>query len=191
VRLFIAANFDAQLRMRLYEAARSLREAVPDLAWIPPERLHVTLKFLGEQDPELVPRLRDALRAALNATTACRMHIAGFGAFPNFRRARVVWMGSEPAQVLSHVAGAVDTACARLGVRREERPFRAHVTLGRVKRPLPAVAARRLEQLALGRHEAFPWHVRQVDIMHSVLGRGEPTYSVLESIALGDAAAGS
>jgi RNA 2',3'-cyclic 3'-phosphodiesterase len=191
VRLFIAANFDASLQLQLYHAAQPLRAAVPDLAWIAPDRLHVTLKFLGEREPELVPRLRDGLRAALGSLAPCHMRLAGFGAFPNFLRARVVWMGAEPAQSLSRIAGAVDEVCAGVGVAREQRPFRAHVTLGRVKRPLPAAAARRLEQLALGRHEAFPWYVRQVDIMHSVLGRGGPAYTVLESIALGAAAPGS
>ncbi|MEW5917781.1 MAG: RNA 2',3'-cyclic phosphodiesterase, partial [Gemmatimonadota bacterium] len=138
MRLFIAANFDAELRARLHKTASALRDAAPDVAWITAERLHLTLKFLGERDAELVPRLVAALHKLGEETHPVNVRLGSFGAFPNFRRARVVWMGIEPMDQLAALAGNVDTVCSALGIAREERPYRAHVTLGRVKRPLPA-----------------------------------------------------
>jgi len=188
VRLFVAANFDAALRLQLFEAAAPLRQAAPGVSWVPAERLHTTLKFIGERDAALVQRLVTALYSLGHTLRACDVTLSGYGAFPNFRRPNVVWMGGEPAAPLVQIAGAVDDACATLGIPREERPFRAHVTLGRVKRPLAAAEAVTLERIAAARHEAFRWHVGSVDVMQSTLGRLGPTYAVLESIPLGGGA---
>jgi 2'-5' RNA ligase len=147
--------------------------------------LHTTLKFLGEQDPSLVPRLAAAVSALASALKPCDVRLGGYGAFPNFRRPNVVWMGGEPAAPLIAIAKAIDDACATLGVPREERPFRAHITLGRVKRPLGRTEAVGLERIAAARHEAFPWHVGSVEIMQSTLGSAGPKYTVLQSIPLG------
>jgi 2'-5' RNA ligase len=185
MRLFVAANLDAALQAKLYAAAAPLRAAAPVIAWVPAERLHTTLKFLGEHDGDLVQRLAHALSRVAPRLRACDMRLTGYGAFPNFRRANVVWMGGEPAVALATIVHAIDEACAALGLPREERPFRAHVTLGRVKRPLDRSTAVSLERVATTRHEAFPWHVGSVEIMQSTLGRSGPTYVALESIPLG------
>jgi len=184
VRLFLAANLDAALRTRLYDAAAVLRDAAPGVSWVAPDRLHTTLKFLGEQDASVVPNIARAVATLGDTHDACNVRLHGYGAFPNFRRPKVVWIGGEPAEPLAAIAKAIDDACTALGLPREERLFRAHVTLGRVKRPLDRREALRLESTALARHEQFPWHVGSVEIMQSVLGRSGPTYTVLESIPL-------
>lgn len=184
MRTFIAANFDAALREELHAAAAPLREAAPNVAWVAGHLLHVTLKFLGEQQPDFVARLTSSLQsfASRHAPGSVRLH--GYGAFPNFRAPRVVWMGGEQPPVLANLAKAVDDACAALGIEREKRPFRAHVTLGRVKRELGREEAQRLQESAALRHESFSWHVRSIDIMRSDLGRAGPTYTVLHSLSL-------
>ena len=184
MRLFLAANLDADLRTRLHDAAAVLRDAAPGVSWVPSDRLHTTLKFLGEQDASVVPRVASALATLGDTHDSCNIRLRGYGAFPNFRRPNVVWIGGEPAEPLVAIAKAIDDACTALGLPREERPFRAHVTLGRVKRPLDRREALRLETTARARHEAFPWHVGSVEIMLSVLGRSGPTYTVLESVPL-------
>jgi 2'-5' RNA ligase len=188
VRLFLAANFDAVLREQLYAAAAPLREAGPTVSWVARDRLHVTLKFLGEQDASLVPRLSSALENTLAARPAFDVRLRGYGAFPNFRNPRVVWMGGEDARPLVAIAASIDDVCAAIGLARETRPFRAHVTLGRVQRPLDREAARRMEELSkeLDR-QCLTWRVGAVDLMHSDLRHAGPTYSILESIALGTA----
>lgn len=184
MRTFIAANLDAVLRAQLYDAAAPLRDAAPNVAWVASQLLHVTLKFLGEQQADFVARLTASLQplASRHAPGSVRLH--GYGAFPNFRSPRVVWMGGEQPPVLESLARAVDDACAALGIEREKRAFRAHLTLGRVKRELAREEARRLQEAAALRHESFSWHVRSIDIMRSDLGHSGPTYTVLHSLAL-------
>ena len=185
MRLFVAANLDNALRQGVYESAERLREAAPRVAWVRRELLHMTLKFLGEQDAGLVPAFSAALRAVGAASEPVDIRIHGYGAFPNFREPRVVWIGGDLPRSLTVLAGAVDEACAAFGVEREQRPFRAHITLGRVHRPLAREEHRRLEQAAQERHEVLRWHVETVDLMRSELGRSGPTYTVVESFALG------
>ncbi|MGQ0639729.1 MAG: RNA 2',3'-cyclic phosphodiesterase [Gemmatimonadaceae bacterium] len=185
MRLFVAANFHSALRTQLYDAAAPLRAAAPSVSWVAADRLHTTLKFIGEQDATFVHHLAASLRLLGTKVSGCDVRLAGYGAFPNFRRPRVVWIGGEPAAPLAAIAQAIDAATAALGLSREERPFRAHVTLGRVKRPLARDEALQLERFATARQEAFPWHVGSIEIMQSTLGRLGPAYSVLESIPLG------
>lgn len=188
MRLFLAANFDAVLRAQLHTAAAPLREAAPKVSWVACDRLHMTLKFLGEQNASLVPRLTRALEKTLGLWSAFDVRLRGYGAFPNFRDARVVWMGEEDARPLVAIAASVDEVCAAIGLARETRPFRAHVTLGRVRRPLDRETARRLEALSKGLEQhGFTWHVGAVDLMHSDLRPSGPTYRVVESLALGPA----
>lgn len=183
MRTFIAANLDSTLRDDLYAAAAPLRAAAPGVAWVASQRLHLTLKFLGERSADFISALVLLLESVGGRQAPCSMRLQGYGAFPNFRDPRVVWMGGQ-SSVLTNLAKAVDDACAAMGVAREERPFHAHVTLGRVKRRLGRAEARRLEEAAAQRHEVFPWHVRSVDIMRSDLGRTGPTYTVLHAVPL-------
>lgn len=186
MRTFIAVNFDAALREQIYSAGAPLREAAPSIAWVQSHLLHMTLKFLGEQSVEFVAALSATVDALARAHAASSVRLQGYGAFPNFRDPRVVWIGAggDDPPSLQNLAAVVDDACAGLGIAREVRPFRAHVTLGRVKKRLRGSEARRLELVAARRHEAFSWYVRSVDIMRSDLGRGGPTYTVLHSLPL-------
>ena len=184
VRTFIAANFDPALREQIHAAAAPLRDAAPNVAWVASHLLHVTLKFLGEQHADFIARLTASLQSIAGGHAAASVRLQGYGAFPNFRKPRVVWMGGEQPPVLETLARAADDACAALGIQREQRPFRAHVTLGRVRRELGRHEARRLEETAALRHESFSWHVRSIDIMRSELGRAGPTYTVLDSLSL-------
>lgn len=114
------------------------------LAWVPAQKLHLTLKFLGDADEERVARL---VRAANNVAARHRpfeLTLGGVGAFPNFRRPRVVWLGMESEPRLELLHHDVEVAAADVGYELEGRPFRPHVTLARVREQLPAERARTL-----------------------------------------------
>lgn len=185
MRLFVAANLDSELRGQIFDAAKGLRDAAPTVAWIRRELLHMTIKFLGEQETGLVSGLTSALRRVGESAHPIDLRLHGFGAFPNFRAPHVVWMGGDAPASLTALAAAVDEACAALGVERDERPFRSHITLGRIRRPLGRGERRLLAEAADGRHEALRWHVQTFELMRSELGSGGPTYAVVESFPLG------
>ncbi|HEX5072749.1 MAG TPA: RNA 2',3'-cyclic phosphodiesterase [Gemmatimonadaceae bacterium] len=184
MRLFIAANFPAAVRDAIYADAAPLRAATTGVRWVSPAALHVTLKFLGEQDESVVVRLREALESVVPTHAAISARTTDVGAFPNFRRPRVVWVGMTSERALQSLASDIDTALTPLGIPREARAFRAHLTLGRVKGELGAAEATALAAAAKSCRGSRGLAVQTVDLMQSELGPAGSRYSVLAAVPL-------
>ena len=113
-----------------------LRKSDADVGWVRPEGVHLTLKFLGDVEEKKVAELGDALREGLKGETPFILQAKGIGTFPTPRAPRVVWLGVEGEVTrLSALAKTVEEICANLKFPKEDRPFKAHLTLGRVKSP--------------------------------------------------------
>jgi 2'-5' RNA ligase len=150
LRLFVGLRVGPAARAPLArEAARWAREDAA-LRPTPEPDLHLTLAFLGATAPSRVPALGAALAPIAARHAPLPVSYLGLGAFPSRQRAHVLWVGveSEPASALALLAGDVHGALRTLGMRLEERPFHAHVTLARVRRgaPLASSTCARLEQ---------------------------------------------
>lgn len=184
MRLFIAINLPHDVRSEVIAAASTLRDAVPELPWIREERLHLTLKFLGEVSDGRVAELSAAVAAVAGQHREFVMALGGIGAFPNFRRARVVWMGIEQEARLELLHHDVELACESLGFELEGRPFRPHLTLARVKHPLPEARMRALSRVGKQTDFRTDFVVRSVDLMSSDLSQSGPNYRTLVSAAL-------
>lgn len=134
-RAFIAIHLPDEVKRALAEIATELARRVESGAvrWVRPEQIHLTLRFLGDIPFEQVPAIGAAMDAAAS-TPAFAPHLSGTGCFPNQRRPRVIWVGlvDEEAR-LATLKATLDAGLAPLGYPPEEKPFRAHLTLGRVK----------------------------------------------------------
>ena len=184
MRLFIAINLPADVRSEVIAATTTLRAAAPDIAWVDEDRLHLTLKFLGEVDPSRVDELTAATAAVAGQHRELMMALGGIGAFPNFRRARVVWMGIEHEARLELLHHDIELACESLGFEIEGRAFRPHLTLGRVKRGLPEETLRQLSRVGKQTDFRTDFVVRSVDLMCSELSQSGPAYRTVVSAAL-------
>ena len=184
MRLFLAINLPPEVRREIEAATALLRESAPDAAWVHESRLHLTLKFLGEQPDDRVAEIQDVMAAVASRHREIMMTLGGVGAFPNFRRARVVWLGVTPDPRLELLHHDLEVACERLGFEIEGRPFRPHLTLARVKHPLPDPSLRALARVARKTAYRTDFIVRSFDLMQSVLGASGPAYSTLVSAAL-------
>src|SRR5262249_51406134 len=134
VRLFLALNIEPEVRHRVHAATQALRAADSDVRWVDESKLHLTLKFLGEQPETLVTPLSAALDQAAGKSRELDLQFGSIGAFPNFRRPRVVWLGVAPDPKLELLHHDIEVACETLGLGIDGRPFRPHVTLGRVNK---------------------------------------------------------
>jgi 2'-5' RNA ligase len=186
VRLFLALNLDGELRARLHHDAGPLRAALPGASWVRAQNLHLTVKFLGEVEAAPASLIGEVLRPVAHQHAAIETVVGGAGAFPSFDRPRVVWVGVHDDGALATLAAAVDTACEALGIAGEDRPFSAHVTLGRVRHPPPrrSVAALQLAASALG--GPYPVRFHALDLMQSELAPEGSRYSTVISLPLGD-----
>jgi 2'-5' RNA ligase len=184
MRIFVAINPTAEVRARLAEAARGLREAGFPVRWVPPENVHLTLKFLGEVPEGRVPEICSAVDSAVAGAGPFEMAVSGFGAFPSLRRPRVVWAGIELSPPLERLQAELERALAAIGFPKEDRPYHPHLTLGRTQKYASASEFEGFAEL-VGRLEyddAF--HVRAVDVMRSRLMPSGALYDVVHSAGL-------
>jgi len=137
VRAFLAAELPADARSCLARTIDDLRAAEGQgVRWSDPEALHLTLKFCGDVASERVDELIERCAPRVRGIEPFEVAIAGLGAFPSAREARVIWAGvASGAGMLARLARKLDSACARLGVERERRPYQPHLTLGRLREP--------------------------------------------------------
>lgn len=184
MRLFLAINLPAEVRLEIVAATAALRECAPELAWVREPLLHLTLKFFGDVDGARVDEIAAAVSGVAGRHRELLMTLGGIGAFPNFRRARVVWMGiaHEPRMELLH--HDLELAGEQLGFEVEGRAFRPHLTLARVKQELPEERLRALSRVAKQTDYRTECIVRSVDLMQSALSQSGPAYTTLVSAAL-------
>lgn len=134
MRLFVAIAIPDTIRERYAGLIREFRAIAPQVKWVRPEHLHITLKFLGKTPPEKLDALRQVL-ADVRSPDPAKLNFLGLGFFPNERRPRVLWAGVEASANLKPLAAEVDRAAQRLGFPLDERPFTPHLTLARFDPP--------------------------------------------------------
>jgi 2'-5' RNA ligase len=183
VRLFLAINLEPDVRRAIVDATAALRTAAPTLSWVDETRLHLTLKFLGEQSEEIVPALGESVSDVARRHRQFTMHLGEIGAFPNFRRARVVWMGIHRDPRLELLHHDVELACETHGLELEGRAFRPHLTLGRVKDRTNVEELRQLSRASKKVDFEEDSAVQSIDLMKSNLGAAAK-YECLHSAPL-------
>lgn len=184
MRLFIAVNLSLEAREAIQSAIDEFSIQNPPWRWVSPDNWHLTLKFLGDAHAAQLDPLHAALGDVARRHRAFEMTLGAFGGFPNLRNPRVLFYDVEQgAKELEALANDVDAAVERaLGLERESRRFQAHVTVARVKGPLLAPVASRLE--AVPPLTGSRSGVHSFELMESRLARTGATYSVVKEFAL-------
>jgi 2'-5' RNA ligase len=177
MRLFVAVNLPADLRQALWDAAGPLRQRDYPVRWVAASAMHLTLKFLGEVDEGRAGELARSVSAVAGGARRFTLPLGGFGAFPVAEHPKVVWAGCDAVPPLELLQHDVERAMHDLGFPLEGRPFRPHLTLGRVKdgakrRDFAGFAAT-LNTLRFA-GEAM---VTSVDLMQSTLSPKGATYT--------------
>ena len=183
MRTFIAIPLPEECRSMLTQMQQSLRTCDAEVGWVAVPSIHLTLKFLGEVDPEIVPRLAESLQAASEPEHGFELKLHGLGCFPNPKSPRVVWCGIDgDTDALSRLQKTVEEAGRIFGFPPEDRDFRPHLTLGRVKgkRNLQALA----DCIKIGSGLERSFKADHFNIYRSILKPNGAEYSVLKTIAL-------
>lgn len=172
VRAFVASFPPPEVREALHRAALDL-PASTRFRLVSPEKIHLTLKFLGDVTDEGLSLATEALQQARGGHEPFEVATSGFGVFPSRRKARILWAGTgEGSGRLRDLAGAVEEALETAGFGREARPYLPHLTLGRARgRPVDVA----LEASA----PTLRFTVSGLDLVSSTQGAAGVTYSVL------------
>ncbi|HTT62097.1 MAG TPA: RNA 2',3'-cyclic phosphodiesterase [Bryobacteraceae bacterium] len=181
MRLFTGFDLPAEVVRALEELLDQLRPAAR-IKWIPPANLHITTRFIGEWPEERLAELRAAL-AGIPSHAPIPMHIRKLGYFPNPHSPRVVWAGVEAGPDLAALAAETDRALEPLGLQPEGRPFSPHLTLARIKEPVPLQRLRETV-VALPSLEFGSFTADRFFLYQSRLGPAGSVYSKLAEFPL-------
>ncbi len=179
-RVFCALELPREIKTQVGEHVARLREAAPQVkaSWERTEKLHITLKFLGEVERERVASLARAAQATARAVAPFSLAIEGTGVFPPRGLPRVLWVGiTDESRQLSRLQQQLEDECARENFPREKRAFHPHLTVARLRSP---DGARRLAEIHTA--QAFPqmtFAVNKLLVVRSTLGPGGSRYSTI------------
>jgi 2'-5' RNA ligase len=171
IRSFVAVPLPEEVRARVFAAAGELARALPGVRWTRKiENLHVTVKFLGPVEKNRLASFGAALTASFTTMPSFGIEVRGMGAFPSARRANVLWAGVvDPDGRLEAAATVIEATAVRLGIcEPSNRPFRAHVTVGRSKEGVDA----RIALAALAGRSFGDAPVGEICVYESQLGGG-------------------
>lgn len=184
MRAFIAIDLEPELKSALEALLRRLEATRAEVRWARPGGIHLTLKFLGEIDEPQAARVMAALEGVARRHRSFGLRLEGTGAFPTERSPRVLWAGVAAEPGLAEMQDDLERALEGLGFPRETRPFKPHLTLGRVKgrarldRALAELEAHRRDDLG-------GMVVRKVALFESRLHPQGAEYRIVREVELG------
>jgi RNA 2',3'-cyclic 3'-phosphodiesterase len=189
-RTFIALELNEALQRFVGEIISQVSQELPDLRWVDPYGIHLTLAFLGElNDEQLVEAIHSAEEAAHKATPF-EYRLKGLDIFGSPQQPRVIWMGVEDllsgkvqGSPLQHLHRVLSKELELRGFEVEKRPFSPHLTLARLKQSLLPDAQQRLQRLLhskLAGASSAVYRVSNLCVMKSELSRAGAKYTCLK-----------
>ncbi len=162
MRVFLAALIPELIKLEMERYIKDIKPYWRGVKWEDYEKLHVTLKFLGEVEESKIEKIKGALGDLSRIYSPFQMAISRFGGFPNLQNPRVLFIGLAANHRLSELQSEIEERIEGLGFEKEHRIFVPHVTIGRVKRrawsegafPIPA---------------GTPFFISEIAIMRSML----------------------
>jgi 2'-5' RNA ligase len=188
-RTFIALEMNEHVQRHLEGVIRRVARLLPSVRWVDPKSIHLTLAFLGELDDA---QLADAISATEQAAQQIRAFdysLSRIGTIGNPRSPHVLWVGiDEPTGHLNRLHSLVHHELSQRGFEIDKRPFSPHLTLARLKNPLPQVEQQRLQQLLEGKQQNLVpterYHVGRIHVMKSELSQTGAIYTSLRACSL-------
>jgi len=186
IRSFLAIELPGPILRKIGEVQGSLRSSRADVRWANPETIHLTLKFFGNIEESRIDPILKSIEGPIRDTHPFSLKVRGVGAFPHLKNPRVVWIGLvDETEAVTTLQKQIEICLEKIGFQPEGRPFRPHLTLGRMKSSKgKEELAGRMEQY---REEEFgDFGVERVILFKSDLKPSGPIYTPLGELRLGE-----
>jgi len=185
IRSFLAIELPKPILRKIEEIEADLKSAHADVRWVSPEKIHLTLKFFGNIEEPRIDSIFKSIEEPVRNTPPFSLKVQGVGAFPSMKNPRVIWMGLvNGSQILSSFQEEIEAQLEKTGFQPEDRPFRPHLTLGRMKsRCGKDDLVGRMEKHKEGEFGDF--QVERVILFKSDLKPSGPIYTALREMKLG------
>lgn len=187
VRLFVACEVPEDVKQSIGGVIDELRaRSGTAVRWIRPEGVHVTLKFLGEVPVKKLPAIKLAVQEAVVGHSPFELEFSNIGTFGGREGLRIMWVGiAGDVLRLEALVRTVNAALAVVGFEPERRPFRPHLTLGRVRDEIPTRQRAQIE-VDVGKMDVpgTGWRTSQVSLMRSIITAQGASYEVIATFPL-------
>jgi 2'-5' RNA ligase len=137
IRAFLAVDPPQEIFNGIIKIQERLRKAIQgDIRWVRPEGIHLTLKFFGYVYESDIANISHVVKNNVANMKALMLNVTNLGAFPSVNRPRVLWLGIDgDTDALINLQTEIDAGFQDYGFKKEDRPFRPHLTLARIKEP--------------------------------------------------------
>ena len=153
------------------------------IKWVETFNMHITLFFVGETHDEMIQKISSELENLLKNKKPFTLKGEGIGLFKNLNNPRVLWLGIEESEYLQHVKKEIDQMMGNFGFAIEDRKFKPHLTLGRMKQINNKAKLKNvLEHYKEVKFQDF--FIDNVIYYESRLTSSGPIYKVIKQIAL-------
>ena len=189
IRSFIAIELPSELKAILGSFQNEMASAGGSFVkWVPPDSIHITLKFLGNVPTEKIEAISSAIEQACAKAGPFTLAMGELGGFPNLNQPRVLWVGLHgDIERVKSLQISIDNRLVRLGFEKEKREFTPHITLARMRDKASSVDRRKFGELVIKKHFDFRYKidVESINLMRSRLLPGGAVYSCLTKLKLG------
>lgn len=180
-RAFISTDIDVS--ESIWNFYNALMQYDTSLKVVNPENIHITLKFLGNIDEKLVPRIKKIMEESVKGINPFYVNLRGVGAFPSMSNIRVIWIGISNSELLGNISNKLEEKLEVLGFKREARPFSPHITLARTKKAVKMKEIRELME-EWTNTEFSTQLIDRIRLKKSVLTPKGPIYTTVEEVSL-------
>lgn len=201
IRAFLAVESTEDLRVKFAGIEQDLkqllsRECVKDVrvSWVQPSSIHLTVRFLGDIDEQLIEPMREAIQQAITGRRILHIPLERLGVFPRVQQPRVLWVGPseawekiDSAQRLASLHQKVEACCRSFGIAADDKPWSPHLTLARVKEGGRLVGQVLVKSGVLDRPSGLgSLAVNAIALMQSELRAAGPVYAKLWEVGLSE-----
>lgn len=140
MRTFVALPLSENIKKKIDDWVKNNMHAFAGgIKLVEAQNLHITLQFLGEVSSERISKIAESLRAVSGTVAPFSLNVEGVGFFPPVGIPKVIWIGTSTCQELMQLVDSIRNSLAQIGFAPPPEKFVSHITIGRVKRPLPEI----------------------------------------------------
>jgi len=186
IRTFIAIELPETIITAISKIQEGVKSYGFNIRWVRPENIHLTLKFLGDTKEDETDKIAKVIFESVKKYSPLSLFAKGIGVFPGIKRPRVIWVGmSGHLNPLFKLQKKLENGIEMLGFKKEKRPFRAHLTLGRIK---DRIDPKRFGDTlrAFGGFESETFYADKVILYKSELKPTGAVYTQLASVPFGE-----